>query len=361
MSAAGRLLPEVRDLGMVAPALEALAVGLATVAPHGDAVLAVAGQVVALLPGALAAPRAVVPPTWGAVPGETGLLVSGPGLDIIVDGAVEAPRSIFAQAGERLLLIAPSATEVATTPDASIGSAGLRVRLIEGATCLVDVSVPPGGAPRDHLDAAAVVARVEALGREVAARMAATPLDEGAGPSADRAGVDGAAHGGRDPGWMAAVAAAWPPTPALPRRASWAPTHAIVSDGSVPVWARPDLSAPAGTIEPGVQVRLVALEIGWANVDAVNGWRGWLDARSLARIQVPDAPLPSDWQPTHVISRGEPAPAWSRPDASAMIGAVPAGLPIRIRLLDRGWAQVDVISGWSAWIDARRLATVGAR
>jgi protease PrsW len=84
---------------------------------------------------------------------------------------------------------------------------------------------------------------------------------------------------------MAAMAAA-EPVPATSGdvatgSAAWSPTH-FVPAGGVAAWSVPDAShAPIADLAPGLAV-VVESRIGaWALVRAVNGWRGWVDARLL--------------------------------------------------------------------------------
>jgi hypothetical protein len=84
---------------------------------------------------------------------------------------------------------------------------------------------------------------------------------------------------------MAAMAAASPVPATLSSVATgaavWAPTHSVPA-GGVAAWSVPDAShAPIADLAPGLAV-VVESRIGaWALVRAVNGWRGWVDARLL--------------------------------------------------------------------------------
>lgn len=75
-------------------------------------------------------------------------------------------------------------------------------------------------------------------------------------------------------------------TPAVSSSApQWAPTHTVPA-GGVPAWAAPDPAQPPVTqLPPGLPVRLVERQGGWARVDTENGWSAWVDGRPL-----PDPP-----------------------------------------------------------------------
>jgi RsiW-degrading membrane proteinase PrsW (M82 family) len=65
-----------------------------------------------------------------------------------------------------------------------------------------------------------------------------------------------------------------------PLPAAWAPTHLAPPDG-LQSWDQPDGSRPMTPLAPGLDL-LVVQRIGdWAQVRAVNGWSGWVDARRL--------------------------------------------------------------------------------
>jgi hypothetical protein len=65
----------------------------------------------------------------------------------------------------------------------------------------------------------------------------------------------------------------------------WTPTH-TVPPGGVPAWAAPDpMQPPVTHLPPGLAVRLVERQGGWARIEADNGWTGWVDGRPL-----PDPP-----------------------------------------------------------------------
>jgi RsiW-degrading membrane proteinase PrsW (M82 family) len=77
------------------------------------------------------------------------------------------------------------------------------------------------------------------------------------------------------------LAEAFPAPPAPPAApAAWAPTHLAPPEG-LQSWDQPDGSRPMTPLAPGLEL-LVVQRIGdWAQVRAVNGWTGWVDARRL--------------------------------------------------------------------------------
>lgn len=81
-----------------------------------------------------------------------------------------------------------------------------------------------------------------------------------------------------------------PPAQSAPQSApqtapQWAPTHTVPA-GGVPAWAAPDPAQPPVTqLPPGLPVRLVERQGGWARIDTENGWSAWVDGRPL-----PDPP-----------------------------------------------------------------------
>jgi RsiW-degrading membrane proteinase PrsW (M82 family) len=74
----------------------------------------------------------------------------------------------------------------------------------------------------------------------------------------------------------AAPIASAPPAPPI-----WAPTH-LVPPGGMAAWNAPDPSRPAMLNLPERLELVVESRAGaWAQVRAVNGWRGWVDGRRL--------------------------------------------------------------------------------
>lgn len=94
------------------------------------------------------------------------------------------------------------------------------------------------------------------------------------------AGAPAAAPAGVPP----MVPGAIPPAPGTAPAAEpgWRATH-VAPPGGLEAWSAPDpLSPQAGTLQAGVEVRLVERAGGWAKVVASNGWTGWVDAGRLA-------------------------------------------------------------------------------
>jgi protease PrsW len=61
---------------------------------------------------------------------------------------------------------------------------------------------------------------------------------------------------------------------------AWAPTHAAPADG-LQSWDQPDASRPMTPLAAGLELVVVQRVGDWAQVRAVNGWTGWVDARRL--------------------------------------------------------------------------------
>lgn len=76
-----------------------------------------------------------------------------------------------------------------------------------------------------------------------------------------------------------------PPVPAsatvMP--AAWTPTHAVPL-GGLPAWGVPDpATSVVASLDAGLPVRVAATAGDWAQVEASNGWMGWVDGRRLVR------------------------------------------------------------------------------
>jgi hypothetical protein len=66
------------------------------------------------------------------------------------------------------------------------------------------------------------------------------------------------------------------------------------------------------------------------------------------------------FSPTHVIPTGG-LPAWSSPDPSQpVVATIEARVEVVVREERGAWAEVVCNNGWSAWVDGRRLAPIGA-
>lgn len=58
----------------------------------------------------------------------------------------------------------------------------------------------------------------------------------------------------------------------------------------LPAWATPDPSThPVANIAHRVEFQVIGQLGGWAQVQCTNGWRGWVDARSLVAVSRPEA------------------------------------------------------------------------
>jgi hypothetical protein len=82
----------------------------------------------------------------------------------------------------------------------------------------------------------------------------------------------------------AAVPPVAPPVPVAPEAPGWLPTHAVPAAGAQ-AWSQPDPnSQPAATLDAGSQLRLLQTQGDWAQVQAQNGWVGWVDVRALTTL-----------------------------------------------------------------------------
>lgn len=181
-----------------------------------------------------------------------------------------------------------------------------------------------------------------------------------------------------------AEAAEQPSAPVQPM--VFSPTHEVPA-GGMSAWTRPDPSLqPVARLEARVQLRVDETRGAWARVTGSNGWTGWVDARRLsplggaaapvaaavapavAPVAAPTvaptpavtAPMPAVWQPTHQVPAGG-LPAWAVPDpAQAPTAQLAERVQLRVDETLGAWARVTGSNGWSGWVDARRLAGLGA-
>lgn len=66
-----------------------------------------------------------------------------------------------------------------------------------------------------------------------------------------------------------------------PDAASWRPTHTVTASG-LPAWATPDSSTSViATLAKGTQLQLVGSSGGYAQLQAENGWSGWVSAQGI--------------------------------------------------------------------------------
>lgn len=87
--------------------------------------------------------------------------------------------------------------------------------------------------------------------------------------------------------WQPAPVQAAPWQPAVPMQPAaipmWSPTH-FVPAGGLPAWDHPDPTRqPTVDLSAGLGVVIDSVLGDWAFVRAMNGWRGWVDARRLIR------------------------------------------------------------------------------
>jgi RsiW-degrading membrane proteinase PrsW (M82 family) len=72
------------------------------------------------------------------------------------------------------------------------------------------------------------------------------------------------------------------PTAKPAAAAKWAPTHLVPPTGMA-AWAAPDpAQRPLGMLPAGLELVVESTAGAWAQVRAINGWRGWVDGRILA-------------------------------------------------------------------------------
>ena len=141
--------------------------------------------------------------------------------------------------------------------------------------------------------------------------------------------------------------------PAVP--VTWQPDHVVPGHG-VDARSRPDPALPViARLDGGLPVHVDQHWGEWAEVTASNGWRAWVDARSLLPLTAPTpAPAPA-WHPDHMVPVGG-LDARLQPDpALPVIARLDAGLPVRIDQHWGEWAEVTASNGWRAWVDARSL------
>jgi hypothetical protein len=70
----------------------------------------------------------------------------------------------------------------------------------------------------------------------------------------------------------------------------------------------------------------------------------------------PSGPIePAPFAPSHRVPAAG-LPSWTQPDPSAEVGAtLEAGLPLQVMERRAAWALVRASSGWTGWVDARKL------
>ena len=71
----------------------------------------------------------------------------------------------------------------------------------------------------------------------------------------------------------------------------WAPTHRTPPTGAS-TWTEPSGGVPDGPpLEPGLEVQLVQTRGDWAEVCCSDGWRTWVDGRTLLPLPAPAPPV----------------------------------------------------------------------
>ncbi len=76
-------------------------------------------------------------------------------------------------------------------------------------------------------------------------------------------------------------APATPAPQARPLNLTWLPTHRV-PPGGMAAWPSPDPSLPPMVeLSAGLDLVVERRAGAWAFVRAINGWRGWVDARRL--------------------------------------------------------------------------------
>ncbi len=80
------------------------------------------------------------------------------------------------------------------------------------------------------------------------------------------------------------LAVSSPPSNGARPSAPWTPTHFVPPKG-LPAWKTPSASVrPETMLAAGLELRTRRLSEGWAEVEAVNGWSGWVDSQSLEEL-----------------------------------------------------------------------------
>jgi RsiW-degrading membrane proteinase PrsW (M82 family)/septal ring-binding cell division protein DamX len=175
--------------------------------------------------------------------------------DLPTDPALEAQRVKIR--GIRAQLVAVPFVPVPARPVVSVPAP-------------VAAPVAPAAAAAAGAAQAAAESKPAHAGRAAKAA-GAEPKPEPAAKAASEATAKPHPHAGPAP----AAAASPPQAPA------WAPTH-LVPAGGMAAWDAPDPSRPAMVNLPERLELVVESRAGaWAQVRAVNGWRGWVDGRRL--------------------------------------------------------------------------------
>jgi uncharacterized protein YgiM (DUF1202 family) len=170
------------------------------------------------------------------------------------------------------------------------------------------------------------------------------------------------------------------PETTAPAPAGLTPTHTIPAKG-LPARAEPDSKAKTtGRIDGGTEVEVVEESGLWAKVKAADGSEAWVNGRLLVALSAAEepeaveepettapapeateepAPAAAAWGATHTVPDGG-LPAREKPDASLdPLLRIKTGTGIRVLETSGAWSRIDIESGWSAWVDNRRLIPTG--
>ncbi len=147
--------------------------------------------------------------------------------------------------------------------------------------------------------------------------------------------------------------------------ADWAPTH-TAPDKGLPTRKDPDSKAKTtGRLEAGTEVEVADTDGLWSKVRSADGAEAWVNGRLLVAVDEPETseqaaePEPASWAATHTVPDGG-LPARAKPDASLdQLLRIQAGTGVRVIETSGAWSQIDIESGWGAWVDNRRLEPVG--
>lgn len=102
---------------------------------------------------------------------------------------------------------------------------------------------------------------------------------------------------------------------------AFTPTHTVPGSG-MRAWATPDPSQePVATLGAGLELQVVERRGQWAQVEASNGWTGWVDGNLL--VERPAQPQPAE--PTTPQPEAQPQPTSPAPVATRPAPEPPTG------------------------------------
>src|SRR5262245_1024060 len=131
----------------------------------------------------------------------------------------------------------------------------------------------------------------------------------------------------RAPARRGGYAARRPGSAERDRVADYTQTHVVPTEG-LPAWPGPDGStAPAATLDPGLDVMVLERRADWALVRCSNGWEAWVDGRRLVESAPGPAPTPTPSAPPPPAATAAPAPTQPTPAATAAPPPTPAPPP----------------------------------